>query len=126
MKHEHKLYPEWTVRHRFQHEFKAYITQSKEYKQYNQRPYTWADSSRGNDYSPASFEVEPMVAIHLPEAQFKYLMAQSGRIDRLEADAEHTGHIWRTQFKEQQIRAANPAVQHAYDQYKMLLELVRK
>ena len=123
---EHKLYPDYTAQDRFKHEFKAYITQSKEYKQYNQRPYTWSDSSRGNDYSPASFEVEPMVAIHLPETQFKYLMAQGGRIDRLEADAEHSRQMQGCQQKEQQIRAANPAVQLAYDQYKMLLELVRK
>jgi hypothetical protein len=123
---EHKLYQDYTAQDRFKHEFKAYITESKEYKQYNQRPYTWTDSSRCNDYSPSSFEVNPMVAIHLPETQFKYLMAQGGRIDRLEADAEYSRQMWRIQVKEQQIRDDNPAVQLAYDQYKMLLELVRK
>jgi len=126
MKQEHKLYPDYTAQDRFKHEFKAYITQSNEYKQYNQRPYTWSGGIADFDYSPASFEVGPMVAIHLPETQFKYLMAQGDRIDRLEDDAEHSRKLRHEQQKEQQIRDDNPAVQLAYDQYKMLMALVRK
>lgn len=121
---EHKLDTDHTAQDRFKQEFKAYITESKEYKQYTQMPYTWTAVEQM--YGVQLPRTAPMIAIHLPDDRFEYLMGQQGRIDRLEADADHGRQLWRIQQKEQQIRADNPAVQLAYDQYKMLLELVRK
>ena len=123
---KHTSTPDDIAQDRFKRDFDAYITESKEYKQYNRQPYNWSLDSPGRSDFAREFEVEPMVAIHLPNIRFESLMKQQAKIARLEADAEHNGHIWRTQLKEQQIRAANPAVQLAYDQYKVLLELVRK
>ena len=122
---QHTSTPGDTAQDRFKRDFDAYITESREYKQYvRQVPYH-RDFYHSEQWKMET-EVVPMVAIHLPFVRFESLMKQQVKLDRLEAVAEHNGHIWRTQLKEQQIRAANPAVQLAYDQYKMLLELVRK
>jgi hypothetical protein len=115
-----------TVQDRFKRDFDAYITESREYKQHNYQPYNWSVDGSASSAFARKFDIEPMVAIHLPNRRFASLMEQQVKIDRLEADAKHNGHIWRTQLKEQQIRAATPAVQLAYDHYKMLLELARK
>jgi hypothetical protein len=71
-------------------------------------------------------KVVPMKAIHISPENLARLMAEQEHMDRLTDDANFGKQQWRQSRADAEVRAANPAVEKAYRNYQMLLELTRK
>ena len=108
----------------FESKFEARITDSTEYKQYVRRmPYNMWDGKIPFD---TEVEVVPMKAIHLTRDNLERLVREQERMEHLESDATYGKELWRKQSADRAVREANPAVDKAYRNYQMLLELARK
>jgi hypothetical protein len=108
----------------FESKYEARIQDSREYKQYVRRqPYYMWDGK-----VPLNTEVEvvPMKAIHLTSDNLERLMREQELMDKLMDDAEYGKKCWTHERKDQIVRNENPAVDKAYRNYQMLLELCRK
>jgi hypothetical protein len=108
----------------FESKFEARIEDSREYKQYSRRmPYYMWDGK-----VPLNTEVEivPMKAIHLTSDNLERLVREQDVMDKLMDDAEYGKKLWTKEYKDRAVREANPAVDKAYHNYQMLLELARK
>jgi hypothetical protein len=108
----------------FESKFEARIEDSREYKQYvRQMPYYMWDGK-----APYNIETEivPMKAIHLSRDNLERLMREQDLMDRLMNDAEFGKKLWTKDCADRAVREANPAVDKAYRNYQMLLELARK
>lgn len=108
----------------FQSKFDCRIEDSKEYRQYVRQVPHYRDY-----YNTASYEVEtqvvPMKAIHLSSESLEKLMAEQEQLQYLRKDAEEGKRLWREEIAERSIRAANPAVEKAWRNYQILLDLCR-
>jgi hypothetical protein len=107
----------------FQNKFECRIEDSKEYKQYVRRmPYADWDGR-----IPFNVEVQtaPMKAIHLTTDNLERLIREQELIHNLKKDAEEGKRVWRQEHEDSRIRNENPAVEKAYRNYQMLLELAR-
>jgi hypothetical protein len=86
---------------------------------------------RMQDYDPYSptttieFEREPMVEMYIPQDKFRDLVERDRWIGRLEGEAEYYRKRYMQEMEDDKIRHRNPAVMKAWQQYQMLLELVR-
>jgi hypothetical protein len=108
----------------FQNKFECRIEDSREYKQYvRQMPYYMWDGK-----VPINTEVEvvPMKAIHLSSDNLAKLLAEQNLMDILMKDADEGKRIWRQDREDSRVRDQNPAVEKAYRNYRMLLELARQ
>jgi hypothetical protein len=108
----------------FESKYEARIEDSREYRQYSRRmPYYMWDGK-----VPLNTEVEivPMKAIHLTSDNLERLVREQDVMDKLMDDAEYGKKLWTKEHKDQAVREANPAVDKAYHNYQMLLELARK
>ena len=108
----------------FQNKFECRIEDSREYKQYvRQMPYYMWDGK-----VPINTEVEvvPMKAIHLSRDNLAKLLAEQNLMDILMKDADEGKRIWRQDREDSRVRDQNPAVEKAYRNYRMLLELARQ
>jgi hypothetical protein len=54
------------------------------------------------------------------------LVAEQEHMQRLSDDAEQGKRLWVQQREDRQVRDSNPAVEKAFRNYQMLLELARK
>ena len=108
----------------FESKFEARIEDSREYKQYvRQMPYYKWD---GREPYNVDTQVVPMKAIHLSSDNLAKLLAEQNLMDRLLDDANEGKRIWRQEHEDSRVRNQNPAVEKAYRNYQMLLELARK
>lgn len=108
----------------FQSKFEARIEDSREYKQYVRRmPYHMWDGKIPFD---TEVEVVPMKAIHLTRDNLERLIREQESMDRWMDEAEYAKKVLTSLRKDEQVRDDNPAVQKAYRNYLMLLELARK
>jgi hypothetical protein len=108
----------------FEAEYDARIEDSREYRQYSRRmPYFMWDGKLPPD---ADLQVVPMKAIHLTSENLERLVRQHEQMDRLIDDANFGKQQWRQARADAEVRAVNPAVEKAYRNYQMLLELTRK
>ena len=108
----------------FQSKFEAHIEDSREYKQYVRRmPYHMWDGKIPFD---TEVEVVPMKAIHLTRDNLECLIREQESMDRWMDEAEYAKKVLTALRKDEQVRDDNPAVQKAYKNYLMLLELARK
>jgi hypothetical protein len=108
----------------FESKFEARITDSREYKQYVRRmPYNMWDGKVPFD---TEVEVVPMKAIHLTTDNLERLVCEQERMEHLENDAKYGKELWRQEREDSRVRDQNPAVEKAYRNYQMLLELARK
>ena len=108
----------------FQSKFEARIEDSREYKQYVRRmPYHMWDGKIPFD---TEVEVVPMKAIHLTRDNLERLIREQESMDRWMDEAEYAKKVLTALRKDEQVRDDNPAVQKAYKNYLMLLELARK
>ena len=108
----------------FESRFRARVEDSKEYRQWNKPELEYRFQEK--DYFHPQLEVVPMKAIHLPIEQFQMLLNQQEYIEKLETEAEHGQKLYRKEQSEFNVRQTNPAVEKAYRNYMMLLELARK
>jgi hypothetical protein len=107
----------------FQSKFECRIEDSKEYKQYvRQMPYYKWD---GREPYNVETQVVPMKAIHLTSDNLKRLVAEQELMYSLKKDAEEGKRIWIRECEDKRVRNQNPAVEKAYRNYQMLLELAR-
>ena len=108
----------------FQSKYEARIEDSKEYRHYTRRmPYYMWDGKLPID---AEVQVIPMKAIHLSSDNLERLIAEQRRMDILEDDAEYGKKVVTMLRADERVRNDNPAVDKAYRNYLMLLELARK
>jgi hypothetical protein len=108
----------------FESKFEARIEDSREFKQYvRQMPYYAWD---GKDPYNIDTQVVPMKAIHLSSDNLAKLLAEQNLMDILMKDANEGKRIWRQEREDSRVRDQNPAVERAYRNYQMLLELARK
>jgi hypothetical protein len=108
----------------FESKFEARIEDSREYKQYSRRmPYYMWDGKL-----PLNTEVEvvPMKAIHLSSDNLERLIRDQERLDQLLDQQLYDKQVLAKLRKDEQVRNSNPAVEKAYRNYQMLLELARK
>lgn len=108
----------------FESKYEARITDSTEYKQYVRRmPYNMWDGKIPFD---TEVQVVPMKAIHLTRDNLERLMREQDLMDKLMSDAEFGKKLWDKERTDKAVREENPAVEKAYRNYQMLLELARK
>ena len=107
----------------FQQKFECRIEDSREYNQYvRQMPhYKWD----GRDPYNVETQVVPMKAIHLTSDNLNRLVAEQELMYSLKKDAEEGKRLWIRDCEDRRVRNENPAVQKAYRNYQMLLELAR-
>jgi len=111
----------------FQNKFDCRVTDSKEYNQYVRHvPYhrDFYDSAR-IDYDMTT-QIVPMKAIHLSSDNLSRLVAEQEHMESLQEDANFGKQHWVRERANRAVREANPAVEKAYNNYLMLLELARK
>ena len=95
-------------------------------KRYARRPRSipnWRDSYA---IDHINYSVEPMVEINMPQHRFDELIEQERYHSYLEDRAEHDAMIVQRLREDERVRDDNPAVQKAYRNYLMLLELARR
>lgn len=108
----------------FQNKFEARIEPSREYKQYvRQMPYYMWDGKQPMDVHT---EVVPMQSIHLSSDNLNKLVAEQELIQHMMQDAEQGKQMWREMMQDRAVRESNPAVEKAWRNYQMLLELARR
>jgi hypothetical protein len=107
----------------FESKFDARIEDSREFKQYARRmPYYKWD---GREPYHIETEVVPMKAIHLSSDNLAKLLAEQNLMEILMKDANEGKRIWRQEREDSRVRSQNPAVEKAYRNYQLLLELAR-
>jgi hypothetical protein len=108
----------------FESKYEARIEDSREYRQYvRQMPYYMWD---GKVPLNTKVEVVPMKAIHLSRDNLERLVREQDLMDKLMDDAEYGKKLWLKEGADRAVREANPAVDKAYRNYQMLLELARQ
>jgi hypothetical protein len=70
-------------------------------------------------------QVVPMKAIHLTSDNLNRLVAEQEHMYNLKKDAEEGKRLWIRECEDRRVRSQNPAVEKAYRNYQMLLELSR-
>jgi hypothetical protein len=108
----------------FQHKFDCRIEESRQYNQYvRQTPYhrDFYDGSRWDTET----KVIPMKAIHISTDNLNRLVAEQELMYNLKKDAEEGKRLWIRDCEDRRVRNQNPAVEKAYRNYQMLLELAR-
>jgi hypothetical protein len=109
----------------FQSKFECRIEDSREYNQYMRSAIQYRDFYDTRPYH-AEIEKVPMKAIHLSSDSLSKLMAEQEEIQYLRQDANAGKRIWQQEREDRLVRESNPAVEKAYRNYQMLLELCRK
>jgi hypothetical protein len=67
-----------------------------------------------------------MKCIHLSTENLERLIKEQDRMDSLRDEANYAKTVLTSMRRDQQVRDSNPAVDKAYRNYQMLLELARK
>jgi hypothetical protein len=109
----------------FQSKFECRIEDSREYSQYLRPAIQYRDFYDTRPYR-VEVEKEPMKAIHLTTENLSRLVEEQARMQHLEQDAREGKRIWQQEREDRLVREQNPAVEKAYRNYQMLLELCRK
>jgi hypothetical protein len=105
--------------------FECRVEDSREYNQYV-RPMPYYRDVCGSDDWRMETKITPMKAIHLTSDNLARLVAEQEHMQQLGADAEYGKKLWAEERKDRMVRDENPAVEKAYRNYQMLLELARK
>ena len=105
--------------------FECRVEDSREYNQYTRPTPQYRDFYDSDNYKIET-KIVPMKAIHLTSDNLAKLVAEQEHMQRLSDDAEQGNRLWTSMVRDQAVREANPAVEKAYRNYQMLLELARK
>ena len=106
--------------------FECRVEDSREYNQYMKGPNPYHRDFYDSDNFKVETKIVPMKAIHLTSQNLAKLVAEQEHMQRLSDDAEQGKRLWVQQHEDRQVRDSNPAVEKAYRNYQMLLELARK
>ena len=105
--------------------FECRVEDSREYNQY-MRPTSYHRDFYDRDSFQIDTKITPMKAIHLTSENLARLVAEQEHMQHLhDSDAFHK-RIWTQLSEDKRVRDSNPAVEKAYRNYQMLLELARK
>lgn len=105
--------------------FECRVEDSREYNQYV-RPTPQYRDFYDSDNFKIKTEIVPMKAVHLTSDNLAKLVAEQEHMQRLSDDAAFGKRIWTQIHEDKRVRDSNPAVEKAYRNYQMLLELARK
>jgi hypothetical protein len=105
--------------------FDCRIKDSREYNQYVRPAPYYRDVCSSDDFRMET-KITPMKAIHLSRENLAKLVSEQEHMQQLSYDAEHGKKCWADERRDQMVRDGNPAVDKAYRNYQMLLELARK
>jgi hypothetical protein len=109
----------------FQSKFECRIEDSRDYNQYIRPVPHYRDF-----YDTSSYKIEtqvvPMKAIHLTSDSLNRLVSEQEHIRHLEQDAEYGKRMWIQEREDRAVRERNSAVEKAYRNYQLLLELARQ
>ena len=108
----------------FQQKFDCRIEDSREYSQYLRPAIQYRDFYDTRPYQ-VEIEKEPMKAIHLTTDNLNRLVAEQEHMYSLKKDAEEGKRLWIRDCEDRRVRNENPAVEKAWRNYQMLLELAR-
>ena len=87
--------------------------------------YTSWDDTKAPLYD-SLVEHEPMVELHIPEHRFQELVTRDDYLTRVEQELDYNQKVVNMLREDERVRDKNPAVQRAYRNYLMLLELARR
>jgi hypothetical protein len=105
--------------------FECRVEDSREYNQYMRPAPYYRDICSSDDFRMET-KITPMKAIHLTSDNLARLVAEQEHMLRLSDDAAFGKRIWTQLGEDKRVRDSNPAVEKAYRNYQMLLELARK
>ena len=108
----------------FQNKFECRIEDSREYNQYVRPAPYYRDVCSSDDFRMET-KIFPMKAIHLTTDNLARLIAEQEHMRNLQKDAEEGKRVWQREREDSVVRSRNPAVEKAYRNYQMLLELAR-
>ena len=109
----------------FQSKFDCRIEDSEKFNQYvRSMPYHKDYYTTSSAYDLET-RVVPMKAIHLSMENLEKLIAEQELMQHLKYDAEQGKRRWAQEREDAAVRTKNPAVEKAYRNYQMLLELAR-
>jgi len=106
--------------------FECRVEDSREYNQYMRQAPSYHRDFYDSDNYKMETEIVPMKAIHLTRDNLASLVAEQEHMQRLSDLAEQGKKIWTQLHEDKRVRDSNPAVEKAYRNYQMLLELARK
>ena len=87
--------------------------------------YTSWDDTKAPLYD-SLVEHEPMVELHIPEHRFQELVTRDDYLTRVEQELDYNQKVVNMLREDERGRDKNPAVEKAYRNYLMLLELARR
>jgi hypothetical protein len=112
----------------FLHLYEAHASLSQRKLYYRRRPIRYSDWV--NDGSPIPFDqeidTEPMVEVYIPQDKFRRLVEREQEFRDLVSRNQDLFDKIQQDRADDAVRKANPAVQQAWERYKMLLELARR
>ena len=106
--------------------FECRVEDSREYNQYVRQTHPYHRDFYSTDNYKVETKITPMKAIHLTSDNLARLVAEQEHMQRLSDDAAFGKRSWAQQHEDKRVRDSNPAVEKAYRNYQMLLELARK
>lgn len=108
----------------FCQKFDCRIENSEKFNQYV-KPELYHRDFYDNEHWKIKTKVIPMKAIHLTVDNLARLVAEQEHMLRMQQDAEQGKKLWRQERDDAAVRTKNSAVERAYRNYQMLLELAR-
>jgi len=130
--HNHNRYQyvsdDQAVVDRFKYKYSAFITESREFCSYTRprQSCSWEYiSSQSVVDDLTTTKSKPMVAVHLTDAAFDELLGLDQELLQLRQELNRTQDALIVHYEEERARERNPALKMAYDQYKLMLALVR-
>lgn len=108
------------------YEAQAGLSSRKHY--YKREPYRLRDLDYYSSSMTASYhaEAEPMIEMNIPQHRFRELVEQERYKRYLESRADKDARVVDMLKADEQVRNNNPAVEKAYRNYLLLLEMARK
>lgn len=112
----------------FLSKYEARADLSRDMQYYRRQPIQYRDWL--SDGAPMPFhqevEREPMVEVNLPQHQFRRLVEREGEYQDMINRNQHLFDMINDQRAEERVRRENPAVEQAWQRYRLLLEIARK
>ncbi len=123
---DHNPLETWEVaEERFRKRFQMHVEKSKRHYRHRSAPISYRSWSEANIPYQQEIEKEPLLKVYVSEEHYERLVKREQEIEELERENFRFKKIENETFNEMGVRNKNPAVQKAYEKYKMLLELSR-
>lgn len=121
----HQSEPWEVAEERFRKRFQMHVEKSKRHYRHRSAPISYRSWSEANIPYHQEIEKEPLLKVYISEEHYEHLVKREQQMEELERENFRFKRIENQTFNEMETRNKNPAVQIAYEKYKMLLELVR-